>query len=720
MNLGMHSPLLEENTLLGRLCRDLSQQFELSGIWVGAPPHLLRGPDLAGLSSLETLLEWLPQDHRRQVERSRELVVGSDLSLPASPETARKNRARPAGRLYWAALPLRLEGFPPALLLMARSSPFEGNDFTRMETTASLMAVWIERNLYHRIADQYRSSLEALHTVSLNMSSTLELDEVLRLLAESTLQLIPAAAVHIYIHQPEAVLTPAFAFGAALGSVSPHPGATTAAAPEALIQQIAQRKWPLVIETVENHPLAGALAAAGWQVASLAGYPLVRGGRLLGVYIISFLASYSLSQDERYLLSHLTDQAVVAIDNARVTRNLSHRLAEVKALQGLAQKVSATQDLEAVLQNTVRELKELFEASAAAIMLLDDQQALQQAAVAGDPQNLPDPPYLAPGQGIAGRVILSGQTIRIPDLHQEAAEPALREHLQPPNPERRSLLVMPLVVQGKLIGTLSMVSPRANAFGPDAERLLTIAIAQAAIAFQSTRLYQEETRRSEELAGFTENISHELRNPLTLLKAYVELLMDGEMGRLNQKQRQAISIIQSKITSMSRLVDDITLLQSRGRDWLELQTVNLRIVAQTSVILAERLAAKRGIMVELKSPAELPAVQADPDRLAQALDNLLNNAVKLAQPQSKILLQFYANPEALLVSITNQGDLTAEPGPEMVRDRIFKAGQDQGNLGLGLAVVRRIIEAHGGKVWMESQPGLGAAFYFTLPYQQAG
>jgi NtrC-family two-component system sensor histidine kinase KinB len=92
----------------------------------------------------------------------------------------------------------------------------------------------------------------------------------------------------------------------------------------------------------------------------------------------------------------------------------------------------------------------------------------------------------------------------------------------------------------------------------------------------------------------------------------------------------------------------------------------------------------------------------------------------LAQPQSKITLHLNANPDHLLVSIYNLSDLTADSTQELVRDRIFKASQDQGNLGLGLAVVRRIIEAHGGKVWMESQPGAGAAFYFTLPYQQAG
>jgi signal transduction histidine kinase len=558
------------------------------------------------------------------------------------------------------------------------------------------------------------------------MSSTLDLTEVLRLLAEATLQLIPVSAVHIYIHQPEAVISPSLTFGAAQGKVGPERHAADAPAPDELIQQIAQRKWPLVIDMVSAHPFAEQLAGAGWQIASLAGYPLMRGGRLLGVYVLSFIEPYSLSQDERYLISHLTDQAVVAIDNARVTRNLSHRLAEVKALQGLAQKVSATQDLETVLQNTVRELRQIFEASAVAIMLLDDSQSLQQAAVAGDPQNLPDPTYLAPGQGMAGRVILSGHTIRIPDLHQIEDDHYLigAEHImvrgdQPPRPEARSLLVMPLVVQGKLIGALTVVSPQANAFGPDAERLLTIAIAQAAIAFQSTRLYQEETRRSEELAGYTENISHELRNPLTLLKAYVDLLMDGEMGRLNQRQRQAISIIQSKITSISRLVDDISLLQARGRDWLELQTLDVRQLAQTSLILAERTASKRGIVVQLNAPPELPVVQADPGKLSQVLDNLLSDALKLAQPQSKIILDLHPNPDHLLVSIYNQGDLTADPQPEMVRDRIYKVSQDQSIIGLGLAVVRRIIDAHGGKVWMESQPGAGAAFYFTLPYPQA-
>jgi signal transduction histidine kinase len=720
MNLATKSPIIKENTLLGRFCRDLAQQFSLAGIWVGALDTEMRRVNLAGLTRLEILLTWLPETHRRQVASGRDLVVGDGLNLPLELWSQGNGHAPKPKELCWAALPLLLEGFPAALLLMAREGPFEGNDFTRLETTTSLMAAWMERNLYYQIASQYRSSLEVLHTVSLNMSSTLDLTEILRLLAESTLQLIPASAVHIYIHQPEAVLTPAFVFGAAHGAVSREQPTSTASAPEELIQQIAQHKWPLIIDNVGDHPLAAQLAAAGWQVASLAGYPLARGGRLLGVYIISFLEPYGLSQDERYLVSHLTDQAVVAIDNARVTRNLSHRLAEVKVLQGLAQKVSATQDLEAVLQNTVRELKQLFDASAVSIMLLDDNQALQQAAVAGDPQDLPDPAYLAPGQGMAGRVILSGQTIHIPDLHHLEADSPQPVAEQPPKPEARSLLVMPLAVQGRLIGALSIVSRQTNAFGPDAERLLTIAIAQAAVAFQSTRLYQEESRRSDELAAFTDSISHELRNPLTLLKAYVELLLEGEMGRLSQKQRQAISIIQSKVTSMSRLVDDITLLQSRGRDWLTLQTVNFRLLAQTSVILAERLASKRGIVIELEAPAELPVVQADPERLSQALDNLLSDAIKLAQPQSKITLHVNANPDHLLVSIYNLGDLTADATRELVRDRIFKASQDQDNLGLSLAVVRRIIEAHGGKVWMESQPGAGSAFYFTLPYQQAG
>lgn len=710
MSQGFSAPIIEEDQLLARLRRDLADQFDILCVWVGVPEAQLRRMNLPGAYALEALLEWLPETHRRQFTQSQGVAVGSSLILPPAVQA---QCGLSGEALHWAALPLLPEGAPAGLLLLARSDPFEGSEFVQLESYTSLVSLWIERNLYSQLASAYRSSLEALHTVSLNLSSTLELSEVLKLLAESTLQLIPASAVHIYIHQPEAVIAPALVLGAAIGKVSPSQGAAIPPAPEELLQSVVQHKWPLIIDAVQRHPLAEKLAAAGWQIASLAGYPLARGGRLLGVYLVSFLEPYSLSQDERYLISLLNDQAVVAIDNARVARNLSLRLAEVKALQGLAQKVSLTQDLEAVLQNTVRELKQLLDASAVSIMLLDDHQALQQAALAGDPQHLPDPPYLSPGQGVAGRVILSGQTLNIPDLH-------LAESFHIHSTEARSLLVTPLVVQGKLIGALTMVSARPSAFGPDAERLLTIAIAQAAIAFQSIRLYQEESRRSEELAAFAETIGHELRNPLTLLKAYVDLLQEGEMGKLNQKQAQAVSIIQSKITSMSRILDDIALLQSKGRDWLDLQNVNLRQVAQTSVILAERLASRRGIVIQLQAPAELPIVQADPDRLAQALDNLLSNALKIAQPQSKIVLDLYANPDHLLVSIYNQSDLTAEPQPQGIRDRIYKLSQDQGGLGLGLAVVRRIIEAHGGKVWMESQAGSGASFHFTLPYMQAG
>jgi signal transduction histidine kinase len=878
----------------------LGSDLSAEGIWLGLPEMLLRRLEIAGSQALPLpgLLSWLPEEERSRLASAVQPICGQGLHPPAghaegickhrTPGSTR--RAGPAGGtrpFYWAALPLTLEDQPQGLVLAASCQPFPAASLAEKSASLPVLVACLEHSLFRQAAHQYRSSLEALHTISLRMASTLDLQEVLNLLAESTLELLPVDGVQLYTYHPDA--EPPFVFATALGRLGPGLQASDVVAPAELLRLVAARKWPLVIENLAQPgdtilPITPLLPAAGWQIGSLVAYPLLR-GRLLGVFILAFLQPHSLSPEERYLLSLLADQAAVAVDNARTASNLTYRLSEMTALYRLAEKVSSNLDLESALNDIAQMIRDLFESSAVSIMAMDDYQALRRVASAGKLANLPDPTELAPGKGLAGRVALSAETIYIPDLQSNTS-------LQLPDPAVRSLVIVPLIAQGKMLATLSVDSYQAHAFDPADLRLLSIVAAQAAIAIQNASLYQQERRRSAELLGLvelgrlitqqmgidqvfdvayqavqrlmpaeafvislrdrhtadtiasylidkavrypprrsttaglseyvirtgqpvlirdlysqvipfplthygdpepvhsviavplrsgdeiigmvsaqgyhpdafaeqdlerlqsiadhitiavqnsylyedlaeryqslqrtnrsrlqsTQDISHELRSPLTFLRGYVDLLLTGEIGPLNEQQSKALAVVQARTRSLARLVDEMIEDQVGRSDRLHWQELNLRDLAEDALLLVRPAAAEKNLQLLLQAPHSIPAIPGDPDRLSQVLDNLLSNAIKFSYPGSPLVLSLQPAGEAILVSVSNQGDPIPESDQQWLFERFYRGANRQPGLGLGLSIVRQIVEQHGGQVGVDSQPELGNTFYFTLPYRQ--
>jgi signal transduction histidine kinase len=152
---------------------------------------------------------------------------------------------------------------------------------------------------------------------------------------------------------------------------------------------------------------------------------------------------------------------------------------------------------------------------------------------------------------------------------------------------------------------------------------------------------------------------------------------------------------------------------------LQIQEVDLLKLVNDSVFLAEESASQRDITIRLSAPSEFLNIQADPDRVSQVLDNLLSNAVKFCYPESEIVVVLKAETDRAVISVFNRGDEILKHDQERLFERFYQGNHRQKGLGLGLAIVRHIVEAHGGKVWIESQTGVGNTFYFALPYQHA-
>ncbi len=230
-----------------------------------------------------------------------------------------------------------------------------------------------------------------------------------------------------------------------------------------------------------------------------------------------------------------------------------------------------------------------------------------------------------------------------------------------------------------------------------------------------TRLKRLERTREE----FVANVSHELRTPLSLIKGYVETLLDGAKDN-PEVAGKFLQTIDRNAERLRLLIEDLLTISEleSGRVKLNLQTVALQpLVAKVFSDLQSRAATKR---IEFKNQAADLAVLADADRLEQVLGNLIDNAIKYGRAQGTVTLGAHAT-EGGQIEVFVQDDGPGIPAESLERlfERFYRVdkarSREQGGTGLGLSIVKHIIQSHGGKVWAKSEPGKGATFFFNLP-----
>ena len=216
-----------------------------------------------------------------------------------------------------------------------------------------------------------------------------------------------------------------------------------------------------------------------------------------------------------------------------------------------------------------------------------------------------------------------------------------------------------------------------------------------------------------------QNISHELRTPLTFIRSYVDLMLEGILGPINDEQRESLEVVANRTEGIIRLVGDIISLKRAEMANLELTTISLAEIARLSVRGAEVTADEAGLKMVLDIPDGLPLVQADPQRVYQVFDNLLGNAIKFSEKGGAITVRLRCTDGFVRADVIDQGIGIPAGHVARIWERFYQVDGTStrrfGGAGLGLAIVKRIIEAHGGTVGVESSEGKGSDFFFTLP-----
>jgi signal transduction histidine kinase len=211
-------------------------------------------------------------------------------------------------------------------------------------------------------------------------------------------------------------------------------------------------------------------------------------------------------------------------------------------------------------------------------------------------------------------------------------------------------------------------------------------------------------------------VSHDLRNPLGSVSAAAELLLDVPLPE--DRQRQQLQIIQRAAERMNRLIQDLLDVARIEAGGLLVRPRSLDIVPllREGAELMQPRVRERGLEVDVLEPGELPAVRADYDRTLQVLTNLLVNAVRHTPRGGRIELGAGLENGQVTVRVSDTGAGIPDEALPHLFDRFWRPeDSDREGVGLGLAIVKGIVEAHGGRVWVESEVGKGSTFYFTLP-----
>ena len=492
---------------------------------------------------------------------------------------------------------------------------------------------------------------------------------------------------------------------------------------QGVVGWVAEHRLPMLVPDVKQEPR---YIETSPRTCSELAVPLAVGERVIGVMNVESLYVNRFTQDDLNLLQALAGQLAVIIESARLHREMQQRLDEVSTLYSFAQQMSTSLDMNDVVNSIVNSLKPVLKCRSVNIWLLTpDGQALQIALATGLKDKWKQMARLKLGEGIAGEVVATGRPVYVPDTH--AIDFIFFDSVV------RSLLCVPLVIHERVIGALTLDKDVPNGFTPDDERVLTIAAAQASVALENARLYQDLQERARRLEqAYTElkeidrlkdelvqNVSHELRTPLTFIKGYVELLLAGEMGAVNEQQRESLSIVAEKTNMVSRLVADIMMLQQIEQESLRSSDLDLAQIAWWSLQSHQDAASAAGIALNVIAPPDLALVHADRDRVNQILENLISNAIKFSPNGGAITVRLEEVGEMVQVSVSDTGIGIPSDQFERIFERFYQvdgsATRKFGGAGLGLAIVKRIVEAHGGRIWVESELGHGSTFSFTLP-----
>ena len=584
----------------------------------------------------------------------------------------------------------------------------------------------------NQLIERQEARLAALYEVSSQLGKTLDLGEVLNQVMDSIIQLTGAERGFLMLYDAEQ------------GRLQTRAGRnfdqeTIEADAINISQTVIERaintgEGILSSNAQEDDRFSGHESVVGYQLRSIMCAPLqVRGHTLGAVYVDNRLFSGVFEKDDLGLLVTFANQAAIAIENARLftqtDQALARRVEELSLFQRIDQQLNRSLELNQVLSLSLNWAIALTNAAGGSIGLFEELKSEDTGLLNGPPilmlrlmvfrgeEEHSESRLVDLSHPIVRQIMKSGRSVLTHNVSEEESVDGTPASAQ---------LAVPIQQDGVITGLITLETQQNIEINREDVAFVERLSDRAAVAIKNAKLYEAIHAANKAKSDFISLVAHELRVPMTSIKGYTDLMNAGLAGPLSDQQKQFLEVIRRNLTRMSSLISDLSDINhiESGRMKFDLKSFDLReVVADVADSLRERIGnRKQTLHIEIED--ELPLVYADASRMTQVISNLMSNANKYTPDGGEIVVRAWPNGRSAFVSVQDNGLGISEEDQQKLFTQFFRAEdskvREQSGWGLGLSIVRRMVEAQDGEITFESKLGAGSTFTFTIPLANMG
>jgi len=687
---------------------------------------------------------YLEKDERLSEHENRPIPPGQALEVEVirqgrplrtedfNRECQRLGVAAPRSGLYaWMAVPLNAGAETIGALSMGSEDP-------RIAYTAD------QQNLAQAIADQVAGAIvkarllqeterRALQLTTLNemtrqLTSTLDLEPLLMNILQSAVDILTCEAGSLLLVDE---VTEELVFRVVVSPVANDLLNRRLPPGSGVVGKAVKTRQPIIVNDVSRSAewYSKTDQTTGFVTRALLVIPLIVKDRVIGVIeVINKRDGSPFTQDDEDLLSAFAAQSAVAIENARLytltDQALAARVEELSVMQRIDRELNTSLDTSRAMRITLEWAMRQSRAQAGLIGIVQDEHLKVMASQGYSDELEAHPNGLLPVKALG-----------LEEALQEAAPFYRRLDGTPEDPRRllkqaASQAIVPIRREGAAIGLLLLESDAAGPLSEETLGFLARLSDHASVAIFNAQLYHAVQSANLAKSEFVSFVAHELKNPMTSVKGYTELLAAGAVGPVNEAQTNFLSTIRANIERMNTLVSDLNDLSKIevGRLRLDFKAISVAEVVDSVVRSTRRQIEEKKQELTLDVPATLPPAWADRTRFEQVLVNLISNAHKytpagghihVAAEQCPNRWDEQGAPQVIHIWVKDDGIGISEEDQKKIFQKFFRSEdpktREAPGTGLGLNITRSLVEMQGGKIWFESEFRKGTTFHFTVP-----
>lgn len=633
-----------------------------------------------------------------------------------------------SGVFAWMCVPLNAGAETIGALTLAKrdtSVNYTAEQLGLLQSISDQVAGAIVKARLLSEAERRARQLSTLNEVTRQLTSNLASEPLLQNILDSAVEILNCEAGSLLLVDEQ---TDELVFRVTVGPVAKDLEGRRMASGAGLVGKAVKTHQPIIVNDVQASPewFKGTDKQTGFITRTLLVVPMMVKDSVIGVIeVLNKKDGSPFSRDDQYLLSAFAAQAAVAIENARLYTNtdqaLTARVEELSVMQRIDRELNTSLEISRAMRITLEWAMRQSGMSAGFVGVMQEQ-GIQIMAFEGYTGEL----------DAYKESLLPLTKVELEDAAQTGTPRRVMLSEEKPGllTGARSQTILPIRREANTVGLILLENLTSEPTSDEAMSFLLRLSDHAAIAISNAQLYAAVQQANIAKSEFVSFVSHELKNPMTSIKGYTELLAAGAVGPITDAQSNFLATIRANVERMSTLVSDLADVSriEAGRLRLDFKAYGLREAVDEVVRSLKRQIDDKGQTLEIQMADDLPQVWADRTRLVQIVTNLVSNAFKYTPNGGNILVgaeaadnQWDPNGSARVVHlwVRDSGIGIAPEDQKKIFQKFFRSEdpktREAPGTGLGLNITRSLVELQGGKIWFESEFRKGTTFHFTVP-----